>query len=80
MMRNSHSRHVTHRLLSSSFLGVNYTILDMNHKKELLRSLWAGMEEMRRATATDLRGPAAPVLGAAEECSPASYLELPRTR
>ena len=30
----------THRLLSSSFLGVPYRILHMNHKKELLRSLW----------------------------------------
>ena len=31
----------THRLLSGSFLGVPYRILDINHKKELLRSLWA---------------------------------------
>ena len=31
---------VTHRLLSSSFLGLPYRILNMNHKKELLRSLW----------------------------------------
>ena len=31
----------THRLLSSSFfLGLPYGILSMNHKKELLRSLW----------------------------------------
>ena len=30
----------THRLLSSSFLGLPYKILNMNHKKELLRSLW----------------------------------------
>ena len=30
----------THRLLSSSFLGLPYRILNMNHKKELLRSLW----------------------------------------
>ena len=29
-----------HRLLSSSFLGLPYRILNMNHKKELLRSLW----------------------------------------
>ena len=27
----------THRLLSSSFLGLPYRILNMNHKKELLR-------------------------------------------
>ena len=30
----------THRLLSSSFLGLPYRILNMNPKKELLRSLW----------------------------------------
>ena len=29
-----------HRLLSSSCLGLPYRILNMNHKKELLRSLW----------------------------------------
>ena len=32
----------THRLLSSSFLGLPYRILNMNPKKELLRSLWVG--------------------------------------
>ena len=32
----------THRLLSSAFLGLPYRILTMNHKKELLRSLWVG--------------------------------------
>ena len=30
----------THRLLSSSFLGLPYRILYTNHKKELLWSLW----------------------------------------
>ena len=30
----------THRPLSSSFLGLPYRILNMNHKKELLRGLW----------------------------------------
>ena len=30
----------THRLLSSSFLGLPYRIPNMNHKKELLGSLW----------------------------------------
>ena len=34
------ARTYTHGLLSSSFLGLPYRILDMNHKKELLRSLW----------------------------------------
>ena len=29
----------THRPLSSSFLGVPYRILNINHKKELLRGL-----------------------------------------
>ena len=31
-----------HRLLSSSFLGLPYRILNMKHKKKLLRSLWVG--------------------------------------
>ena len=30
----------THRPLSSSFLGLPYRILNMIHKKELLRGLW----------------------------------------
>ena len=30
----------THRLLSSSFLGSPYRLLNINHKKELLRGLW----------------------------------------
>ena len=30
---------VTHRPLSSSFLGLSYRILNINHKKELLRGL-----------------------------------------
>ena len=29
-----------HRPLSSSFLGLPYRILNINHKKELLRGLW----------------------------------------
>ena len=33
----------THRLLSSSFLGLPYRILNMNHKKEVLRSLWVSL-------------------------------------
>ena len=33
---------ITHRLLRSSFLGLPYRILNTNHKKELLRSLWVG--------------------------------------
>ena len=31
---------LTHRVLSSSFLGLPYRILKIDHKKELLRSLW----------------------------------------
>ena len=31
---------ITHRPLSSSFLGWPYRILNINHKKELLRGLW----------------------------------------
>ena len=32
----------THTLLSSSFWGLPYRILNINHKKELVRSLWVG--------------------------------------
>ena len=37
--RSSGLRANTHRLLSSSFLGLPYRILNINHKKELLRGL-----------------------------------------
>ena len=40
----------THRLLSSSFLGLPYRILNMNHKKELLRRLWVGSTKMPTKT------------------------------
>ena len=30
----------THRPLSSSFWGLPYRVLNINHKKELLRGLW----------------------------------------
>ena len=33
---------LTHRPLSSAFLGLPYRILNINHKKELLRSIWVG--------------------------------------
>ena len=33
----------THRPLSSSFWGLAYRILNINHKKELLRGLWVGL-------------------------------------
>ena len=32
----------THRPLSSSFWGLPYRILNINHKEELLRGLWVG--------------------------------------
>ena len=38
----------THRLLSSSFLGLPYRILNMNHKQELLRSLWVCFKTKER--------------------------------
>ena len=34
-----------HRLLSNSSLGLPYRILNMNHKKELLRSLWVELAQ-----------------------------------
>ena len=33
---------VTHRPLSTSFMGLPYRILNIYHKKELLRGLWVG--------------------------------------
>ena len=33
----------THRPLSSSFLGLPYRILNINHKEELLRGLWVDL-------------------------------------
>ena len=33
----------THRPLGSSFLGLPSRILNINHKKELLRGLWVGL-------------------------------------
>ena len=33
---------IAHRPLSSSFLGLPYRILNIKHKKELLRGLWVG--------------------------------------
>ena len=38
--RKVHTAVSTHRLLSSSLLGLPYRILNINHKEELLRSLW----------------------------------------
>ena len=35
----------THRPLSSSFLGLPYKILNINHKKELLTGLWVDLWE-----------------------------------
>ena len=34
----------TRRLLSSSFLGLPYRILNINHQKELLRGLWVDLK------------------------------------
>ena len=38
----------THRLLSSSFLGLPYRILNINNEKELLRSLWVVLQYFAR--------------------------------
>ena len=35
---------LSHRPLSSSFLGLPYRILNINHKKELLRGLWVSSQ------------------------------------
>ena len=34
------AQRITHRPLSSSSLGLLYRVLNINHKKELLRGLW----------------------------------------
>ena len=39
----------THRPLSSPFLGLPYRILNINYKKELLRSLWVGLVGLKGA-------------------------------
>ena len=43
-----------HRLLSSSFLGLPCRILNMNHKKELLRGLWVGLGVLGVGSGDDL--------------------------
>ena len=35
---------LAHRPLSSSFLGLPYRILNINHKKEELRGLWVSLK------------------------------------
>ena len=37
----------TQRPRSSSFWGLPYRVLNMNHKKDLLRSLWVGRSGFR---------------------------------
>ena len=50
---------LTHRLLSSSFVGLPYRILNMNHKKALLRSSWVGVGVWRRFFRFRVIGPLA---------------------
>ena len=45
----------THRLLSSSFLGLPYRILNMNHTKELLKSLWVATKSHDPSSNVDRR-------------------------
>ena len=49
---------LTHRPLSSSFLGLPYRTLNINHKKELHRGLWVGLGF--RVWAVGLSGPRIP--------------------
>ena len=39
-----------HRLLGSCFLGLLFRILNINHQKELLRSLWVTMQRLPDGT------------------------------
>ena len=57
----------THRLRRSSFVGLPYRILNTNHKKELLRSLWVRM--MAVMVNLDVCGGA----GARGVCEPCPY-------
>ena len=45
----------THRLLSSSILGLPHRILNINHGKELLRNLWVGLMAMTTSRETPQR-------------------------
>ena len=45
-MASLNPRNPTHRLLSSSFLGIPYRIPNTNHNKELLRSLWVNPKKV----------------------------------
>ena len=45
----------THRLPSSSLLGLPCRILSMNHKKELLRSLWVLLFIIQKSEGVDSR-------------------------
>ena len=40
---------LTHKLLSSSLSGLLYSILDINHKKELLRGFWVSAQDANAA-------------------------------
>ena len=39
---------LTHRPLAGSFSGLPYRILNINHKKELLRGLWVEVRGFNR--------------------------------
>ena len=43
-------KHPTHRPLSSSFLGLPYRILNISHKKELLRGRWVNPKPLNPQT------------------------------
>ena len=81
---------ITHRLLTSSFLGLPSRILNINHKKELLRSLWVtlnpenpktyGFRQSCWALLHSLDSPGVPFLSAKPEVGPGYSIPKPETQ
>ena len=71
--KNFRLKSPTHRPLSSSFWGLPYWILNINHKKELLRGLWAKTPNPKRTISRPksrrFRGVFPPSLGLHMQCS-----------
>ena len=61
---------LNHRLLSSSFLGLPYRILYMNHKTELLRSLWVRIITLEELVVRNLCALRSPYLAVNPTCDP----------
>ena len=73
----SSSGNPTHRLLSSSFLGLRYRILNLNHKKELLRGLCKPYNVTKGFSVVKVCFEALGNGAASKECTPPESLEGP---